>query len=279
MAPPASNWTPASFPPYASLPLACTGGVQAETEDAAFYTPYLSRTDLPQDVRNVFTNLQAASLENHLPLSSAAARARAVVSGGRQVGPLRPHADGVQAGLSSRDRPVDSGRQPARPAPGRRPTTGWLVALTCRSSRSATVPWRRQRLPAGWLRDPGWLALNGHFFSLGTAALNAGAAVLATKALAATGLVVRPAPVGSWPLAAQFLALLVVSDLVQWCVHNLLHRVPVWDVPQVHHSIGMMDSSATPLHCRDRGPKRAVASARFLGASAGPRCGSRSSGR
>jgi hypothetical protein len=29
-------------------------------------TPYLERTDLPQDVRNVFTNLQAASLR-HLP--------------------------------------------------------------------------------------------------------------------------------------------------------------------------------------------------------------------
>lgn len=73
MAPPASTWTPASFPPFASLALACAFGVQAETEDAAFYTPYLSRTDLPQDVRNVFTNLQAASLENHLPAFRACA--------------------------------------------------------------------------------------------------------------------------------------------------------------------------------------------------------------
>jgi hypothetical protein len=70
MAPPASIWTQASFPPYASLALACAGGVDAEAEDAAFYAPYLQRTDLPQDVRNVFTNLQAASLENHLPASS-----------------------------------------------------------------------------------------------------------------------------------------------------------------------------------------------------------------
>jgi len=66
-APPASSWTPGSFPPYATLALACAGGVDAEKEDAAFYTPYLRRTDLPQDVRNVFTNLQAASLNNHLP--------------------------------------------------------------------------------------------------------------------------------------------------------------------------------------------------------------------
>ena len=67
LAPPASVWAPSSFPPFASVPLACAAGVQAETEDAAFYTPYLQRTDLPQDVRNVFTNLQRASLENHLP--------------------------------------------------------------------------------------------------------------------------------------------------------------------------------------------------------------------
>jgi len=65
--PPASLWTPASFDPYGSIPAACAGGVDAETKDAAFYTPYLQRTDLPQDVRNVFTNLQAASLSSHLP--------------------------------------------------------------------------------------------------------------------------------------------------------------------------------------------------------------------
>jgi len=65
MAPPASIWS--SFPPFASVPVACAAGVVAEREDAAFYTPYLGHTDLPQDVKNVFTNLQAASLYNHLP--------------------------------------------------------------------------------------------------------------------------------------------------------------------------------------------------------------------
>jgi hypothetical protein len=65
--PPDSVWTPESFSPFASIQAACAGGVVAETEDAAFYTPYLQRTDLPQDARNVLTNLQAASLEHHLP--------------------------------------------------------------------------------------------------------------------------------------------------------------------------------------------------------------------
>jgi hypothetical protein len=57
----------ASFPTFASVPVACSAGVVAERADAAFYTPYLGRTDLPQDVRNVFTNLQSASLQSHLP--------------------------------------------------------------------------------------------------------------------------------------------------------------------------------------------------------------------
>jgi hypothetical protein len=60
-------WTPVAFPSYSTLAAACAAGVAAERADAAFYAPYLGRTDLPQDVRNVFTNLQAASLDNHLP--------------------------------------------------------------------------------------------------------------------------------------------------------------------------------------------------------------------
>jgi hypothetical protein len=67
LTPPASAWSASSFAPFASVALACAAGVVAETEDAAFYTPYLRRDDLPQDVRNVFTNLQRASLESHRP--------------------------------------------------------------------------------------------------------------------------------------------------------------------------------------------------------------------
>jgi rubrerythrin len=67
LTPPASAWSVSSFAPFASVALACAAGVVAEAEDAAFYTPYLRRADIPQDVRNVFTNLQRASLDNHLP--------------------------------------------------------------------------------------------------------------------------------------------------------------------------------------------------------------------
>ncbi len=60
-------WKPETFPTFASVQAACAAGVAAEIADAAFYDRYLPRTDLPPDIRNVFTNLQAASLQNHLP--------------------------------------------------------------------------------------------------------------------------------------------------------------------------------------------------------------------
>ena len=64
---PASAWTAEQFPQFATLADACAAGVAAEREDADFYVPYLRRSDLPSDVRTVLTNLQTASLENHLP--------------------------------------------------------------------------------------------------------------------------------------------------------------------------------------------------------------------
>jgi hypothetical protein len=64
---PASVWTPENVSTFPSIPTACAGAVATEIEDGALYEGYLSRDDLPSDVVNVFTHLQAASLENHLP--------------------------------------------------------------------------------------------------------------------------------------------------------------------------------------------------------------------
>ena len=44
------------------------------------------------------------------------------------------------------------------------------------------------------------------------------------------------------PLWTQVLAVLVVSDFVEWFVHNSLHRWgPLWKLHRVHHSITTMD--------------------------------------
>lgn len=46
----------------------------------------------------------------------------------------------------------------------------------------------------------------------------------------------------NWNPILQFFVFLVVCDLAQWCVHNLLHRVPfLWKFHKVHHSIEQMD--------------------------------------
>ena len=105
-------------------------------------------------------------------------------------------------------------------------------------------PWRREQrvLRPGWLRDLGFLGLNGHFFSLLTAALTGTAALGATKALHSLGVQLEGSPVPGWPFLAQFLVFLVLADFLQWCIHNLLHRVPwLWAFHKVHHSITTMD--------------------------------------
>jgi sterol desaturase/sphingolipid hydroxylase (fatty acid hydroxylase superfamily) len=44
------------------------------------------------------------------------------------------------------------------------------------------------------------------------------------------------------PLWLQFVVLLLAFDFLQWCIHNLLHRVPfLWEFHKVHHSIEVMD--------------------------------------
>jgi sterol desaturase/sphingolipid hydroxylase (fatty acid hydroxylase superfamily) len=105
-------------------------------------------------------------------------------------------------------------------------------------------PWREeQRLfRPGWLRDAGFLVLNGHLFSLWTAGVAGLVSVGATGALRSIGLRLEGSPIGTWPFLAQFLVFLVLADFLQWCIHNLLHRVPwLWAFHKVHHSIDTMD--------------------------------------
>jgi sterol desaturase/sphingolipid hydroxylase (fatty acid hydroxylase superfamily) len=105
-------------------------------------------------------------------------------------------------------------------------------------------PWRREQplLRPGWLRDVGFVALNGHLFSLLTAGLTGAAALAATRGLHFLRFQLQGSPVPRWPFLAQFLSFLVLADFLQWCIHNLLHRVPwLWTFHKVHHSITTMD--------------------------------------
>ncbi len=101
-------------------------------------------------------------------------------------------------------------------------------------------PWRRQALlRPGWITDLIYLVFNGHFLSLLMAPV---ALWLASRI---DGLVVPlagRAHLAGWAPWAQFLVAFFVIDFMQWCVHNLLHRVPwLWPFHKVHHSITTMD--------------------------------------
>jgi sterol desaturase/sphingolipid hydroxylase (fatty acid hydroxylase superfamily) len=106
-------------------------------------------------------------------------------------------------------------------------------------------PWRPQPLwRPQFVQDVVWLALNGHIAGLALASVFAAGATAALLAGAAVG---APDPqtfrlIADWPLWLQGLTVLVAKDFLEWCVHNLLHRVPLlWRFHQVHHSIQHMD--------------------------------------
>lgn len=63
---PVSTVTVATVPHFATVRQACAAGVTAERENIALYDRFLAG-DLPDDVRQVFSNNRRASLENHLP--------------------------------------------------------------------------------------------------------------------------------------------------------------------------------------------------------------------
>ncbi len=121
----------------------------------------------------------------------------------------------------------------------------WLIGISVAFVLLEQLwPWRKgqRTLRPGWLRDLGFLALNGHLFSLLTAALAGAAALAATRGLQVLGVRQEGSPVPGWPLVVQVVVLLVVADFLQWCIHNLLHRVPVlWAFHKVHHSVTTMD--------------------------------------
>jgi lathosterol oxidase len=59
--------------------------------------------------------------------------------------------------------------------------------------------------------------------------------------------------VASWPFVVQFAAILLLTDLTQYRVHRLFHRVPaLWRFHAIHHSADAMDWLAgSRLHLVD----------------------------
>jgi sterol desaturase/sphingolipid hydroxylase (fatty acid hydroxylase superfamily) len=104
-------------------------------------------------------------------------------------------------------------------------------------------PWRPEQpvLRRGLAKDLFYLAFNGHFLGLLLALAFGPLWRWLDGATGDLGLS-RLALASAWPLGVQLAVAIVGLDLIQWSVHNLLHRVGgLWKFHQVHHSIVQMD--------------------------------------
>lgn len=123
----------------------------------------------------------------------------------------------------------------------------WLlvVSLFC-FLLERIVPWRRgqKALREQFGQDLVWLIWNGHFLGLLVAYAAAWVIGWINQMFHLWNL---PAPealrlLTDSPLWVQFILFFVVNDFLEWCVHNLLHRVPwLWQFHKIHHSIETMD--------------------------------------
>jgi sterol desaturase/sphingolipid hydroxylase (fatty acid hydroxylase superfamily) len=103
--------------------------------------------------------------------------------------------------------------------------------------------WPAQRLwRPGIVTDLVYMVLNGHFLGVALAWLAAPLVGLVAGLLAAQGLEPGRGLVSGLGFWSQLTIAFFCLDLLQWSIHNLLHRVPfLWELHKVHHSIEHMD--------------------------------------
>ncbi|MCP3915198.1 MAG: sterol desaturase family protein [bacterium] len=90
--------------------------------------------------------------------------------------------------------------------------------------------------------DAFYLVFNGRLYGMLVAGIVGWTAARADSGLALVSLLPEQGALAAQPFLVQALAYLVVRDFLEWCVHNLLHRVPfLWQFRKVHHSIHEMD--------------------------------------
>ncbi len=118
----------------------------------------------------------------------------------------------------------------------------WLLAVSAICALLERVrPWRvdQRMLRPQFGQDLFWLFFNGHYAGILVAHVAAFCFAWAQPGLdyARSLQLVSTSP--PW---LQFLVFLGVKDLVDWGVHNLLHRVPwLWEFHKLHHSIEELD--------------------------------------
>jgi sterol desaturase/sphingolipid hydroxylase (fatty acid hydroxylase superfamily) len=101
---------------------------------------------------------------------------------------------------------------------------------------------RQATLRPQFAGDLGWLIFNGWLWSFLTGSVVGRFAGTTRELFSSLGLVSETGWLEARPFWLQFVVLLTAADFLQWCVHNLLHRVPLlWQFHKLHHSIRTMD--------------------------------------
>ena len=118
----------------------------------------------------------------------------------------------------------------------------WLlvVSIFC-AAVERLRPWRAEQamFRRQFGQDVFWLFFNGHFAGILVARVAAFVFARVTPVIEHARSIGLVATSPAW---VQFLVFLVLKDLLEWGVHNLLHRVPwLWEFHKVHHSIEELD--------------------------------------
>ena len=115
-----------------------------------------------------------------------------------------------------------------------------LVSLGCLVAERIR-PWRagQKLLRPQFAQDLFWLFFNGQYFGV----LFAYATTYLAQWLAPVLLHAKSLNLlATQPVFVQVVAFFLLKDFLDWCVHNLMHRVPaLWEFHKVHHSIVVMD--------------------------------------
>jgi len=121
----------------------------------------------------------------------------------------------------------------------------WLIGASAFFMLAERVrPARRDQaaLRPGFAKDVLYLLFNGHFYALWFGAWIGWFADQTRDGLSEMGWLPSAGLLDDAPYVVAMLAYLVISDLLQWCVHVLLHRVPLlWQFHKIHHSVIDMD--------------------------------------
>ena len=121
----------------------------------------------------------------------------------------------------------------------------WLIAVSLAFAVAERVhparPAQRARRPQ-LANDLFYLTLHGYLWAALFGGVEGWFANSARGALATLQLAPERGWLADQAAWMQFAIYFVVSDFLQWCVHNLLHRVPaLWQLHKLHHSIRDMD--------------------------------------